>query len=318
MLTMPAPTLTRFFWSFIVKHKWKFTGLMGTAAIYSFAQSYMPYLVKEIIDKIVAYHGDPQAVYSVLWVPVTLFILVRLASSACTRLEDMLQAYTIPQVRTDIRAALFDLTQRQPYLFFQENMSGNIAKKVIDLSDSFESIFSTLHDTIWTSILQFTVSTYLLWISEPAFAYLVLVWFAVVLTITGIMSAKSITYSRQQAEAGSAAIGNIIDAFRNILTIKLFARQRYESEYLATYQRVEVQRTIDLEWATMKIHIFRSLATTVLVVGTIFLLIYGWQHGWVTLGDFTFVTNTTTTISHAVWWLAKQLVSLYRDIGTAK
>ncbi len=313
-----VPTLTAFFWSFIVKHKWKFSGLMATATIYSFAQSYMPYLVGEIIDAIVAYKGDPFDIYSVLAVPLILFTIIRLASSACTRLEDLLQAYTLPQVRTEIRAELFNLVQRHSYPFFQENMSGNIAKKIIDLSDNFENIFSSIHDTVYTSMLTFVFSTYLLWSRAPVFAYLVMAWFLVVLTITGIMSARSITYSRQQAEASSAAIGNIIDSFRNILTVKMFTRQNYEARYLDKFQKVEVDKTIELEWATMKIHIFRSLATTVLIVGTIFLLIYGWQRGWVSIGDFSFVTSTSFTISHTVWWLSKQLVWLYREIGTAK
>ncbi len=47
-------------------------------------------------------------------------------------------------------------------------------------------------------------------------------------------------------------------------------------------------------------------------------LIYGWQHGWVTLGDFSLVSMLSFTVLGMVWYMSYQMTVFVREMGTIK
>lgn len=309
--------LSSYLMSFVYHHKWKFLGLFGTSVIWSLTTALFPYLIKVIVDGIVNFKGDPKLIYTVVMTPIVIYIGLRVALSFFMRVEDILRINTLPRVKAELQSDLFARISNHSYGFFQENMSGGMSNKILNLSDSFERIYTAIHQGLFPCLVSFIISTVIMWKSVPSFAYFFIAWFILALTVTSYLATKSIGLSNNRAAAESIVSGNIVDVFRNVVTMLSFFQAERELQRLDLLQNQEIQAAKILEWELIKIHIFRSLSTTVMLIFMLFLLIEGWKSGWVTIGDFTFVSGTAFSTAHLVWHASKEFVSLYKEWGIA-
>ena len=83
-------------------------------------------------------------------------------------------------------------------------------------------------------------------------------------------------------------------------------------------QQNELKAARALEWELIKIHLFRSLATTIMLSSMLIILIEGWRRGLITIGDFTFVSSTAFNMAHLTWSASKEFVTLYKEWGIAR
>lgn len=311
-------TLSRFFWNFVVKYKWRFVGLFFTATIWSLTTALFPYLIKVIIDNVVAFKGDPKDIYNVVLMPSIVYIGLRIAISIFMRIEDLIRIHTLPAVQAEIRETMFKHIIKHSFEFFQENMSGDISNKILNMAASFERIYLAIHDGIFTCLMSFLISTIILYKTVPVFAIYFTIWFCLALAVTSYLSTRSIALSNNRAAAESAISGNIVDVFRNIFTVLGFFSAKYETSYLEVVQNKEIKAAKILEWELIKIHLFRSISTTIMLICMLVFLIEGWRYGWVTVGDFSFVSSTAFSMAHLTWYTSKELVTLYKEWGIAQ
>src|SRR5690606_16448990 len=124
---------------------------------------------------------------------------------------------------------------------------------------------------------------------------------------------RSISLSDNRAQAESAVVGNVVDVFRNISTLLTFLNKKIELEHMDKVQQNELNAARKLEWELIKIHLFRSLATTFMLSSMLIFLIEGWRRGLVTIGDFTFVSSTAFNMAHLTWSASKEFVTLYKE-----
>lgn len=311
-------SLINFFKHFILLHKYKFVGLFLTSTLYAISTAASPYLIKLIVDNIVQFKGDPKDIYSVVFMPVALYITLRVLLSFFMRVEDIMQVYTIPATKAQIRESMFQYTIGHDYIFFQDNLSGSISNKILNMANSFERIYIAIHDGLFPCILTFIISDIMMYRNVPSFALFFTVWFFLSLVVTSYLSTRSVLLSDQRSYAESAVAGNIVDVFRNINTVMTFLNKKTELNHMDLVQKNELLAARKLEWELIKIHLFRSLATTIMLSSMLIILIEGWRRGLVTIGDFTFVSSTAFNMAHLTWSASKEFVTLYKEWGIAR
>ena len=310
--------LTSFFLHFVLLHKYKFISLFLTSTLYAVSTSFSPYFIKVIVDNIVQFKGDPKDIYTVVFAPVAFYITLRILLSFFMRVEDIIQVYTIPNVKAEIRQDMFKYTIGHTYNFFQDNLSGSISNKILSMANSFERIYLAIHDGLFPCILSFIISDIIMYRNVPSFALFFTVWFFLSLVVTSYLSTRSIFLSDQRAKAESAVAGNVVDVFRNITTVLTFLNKKIELGHMDQVQQNELKAARKLEWELIKIHLFRSLATTIMLSSMLIILIEGWRRGLVTIGDFTFVSSTAFNMAHLTWSASKEFVTLYKEWGISR
>lgn len=310
--------LTRFFLHFILNHKYKFISLFLTSTLYAVSTSLSPYLIKVIVDNIVQFKGNPQDIYSVVLIPAVLYILLRVLLSVFMRIENIIQIYTIPTIKSEMREEMFRHTIKHSYSFFSNNLSGSISNQILNMANSFERIYTAIHDGLFPCIMSFAISATIMYKTVPSFAIFFIIWFILSLVVTSYLSTRSIFLSDQRAGAESAISGNIVDVFRNIATVLTFFNKDIEFKHLELVQKNELIAAKKLEWELLKIHLFRGIATTVMLACMLILLIEGWKNNIVTIGDFTFVSSTAFNMAHLTWIASREFVTLYKEWGISR
>ena len=250
--------------------------------------------------------------------PLVLFLFAEIILDITFRVKEIVRIRTMPDMKAAIRRDLFESFQNHSYRFFQDQLAGNLSNKVLDMARAFEELFNCFDYAFLPIATMYLITIVLLWQVHWIFGLFVIFWIVAYIGVTYIFSKKCIEYSDAHSEAESQISGQIVDAFRNMSSVRAFAAKLFENSRLAIFQGQEVDRFRTLHRYMLKIHIFQGLSSVLLFTGLLLLLLYMWAYRLISVGDFTFVMATALNILIFTWWLAEQFVVYFKQMGIAK
>lgn len=301
---------------YFARQQWlKFSVLILTSFILAINDAFFPYFLKCIVDTLENFHGDLSQVYSATKGILILLACFWLANEFAGRLQGIISIYTIPRFRANIREAVFDYVKSHSHEYFSSQLAGNIATKVADLPTSCQSIMEIICYQFANGFIGALIVVIMLWFKNPLFALILLIWLCLHLSLSFLF----IIYGSRSWEMHSKSVnlltGKIVDVFTNMSAVRLFARGRYEAKYLRRFQTDEINKAKRAMWFLELTRIGMGLSGLFLIFGMVFLLVYGWAHHWVTLGDFTQIGMQTFWIMSWIWYISYQITIFTREIG---
>lgn len=238
--TLPNSVLP-FLWTFM-RPKWPFLlVIICCPVVWAIVTTLSPFILKILIDSVIGFEGDLSQVWSIAWKPVTLFIGMYICLEMAMRLEEYLIIRTIPTIKAKIRGEMFNYAQKHSHRYFQDHLAGTLSNKVLDMVRAFETMFISIVKVFFPILINCFIAAGLLLTVHWWYSAFVLIWFTAYITITARYSQSCIKLSDTHSESNSALSGRIVDAFRNIITVRLFSRRSYENKDLDGYQREEVK-----------------------------------------------------------------------------
>jgi len=314
-MTLPKTTFS-FIFHFVKQQRFKFAIMMLCSVAWAINDSVFPYFIKLIVNGIQAYHGERAGIYAAL--AGTLFLLVSfwLLSEVFVRLQGVLQIYAFPRFRANIRESVFQYVKSHSHEYFASHFAGNIAKKLSDLPTSSQVIMEIIIFQYTTAGVGAIIVLGMMWATKPIFAGIFLLWLILHFTFTIVFLRANNHLWEKHSDAVSELSGKIVDVFSNILNVRLFARSKYEAEYLKKYQDDEIIKAEKAMWITEIMRIGLGFSGLFLIFGMISTLLYGWVHDWVTIGDFTQVGMQSFWILGWIWYVSFQMSVFARESGT--
>ena len=124
-----------------IKRQWAgFLGITVTAVIWAVNDAFFPYFLKLIVNAVQHFHGKPNEIYSAVGGFLALLMGFWIVTEICLRAQGVIQIYTFPYFRANIRRTVFDYVKAHSHEYFSNHFAGNIAKKLADLPSSCQSI----------------------------------------------------------------------------------------------------------------------------------------------------------------------------------
>jgi len=309
-------SLFPFLWHFVKQQRLAFAFIIFTAMIWSVNEIIFPYFIKLIVNTIHDFKGDRHAIYTALALPLTALVTSWLINEIAMRTQGITLIYTFPRFRANMRATVFDYVKQHSHEYFSNNFAGSIAKKLAELPSSSQSLIEIMLFNFTSIMMAFFIALILMWLTKPLFAGILLVWFCLHMGITFYFLKLGNARWATHSEAVTTLSGKIVDILTNILNARLFARGKYESQYLVKYQHDEITKAHQAMWTTEWMRFGQGLCGLALIFTIIFTLIHGWINGWVTLGDFTLIGMLSFWIVGMIWYMSYQLTVFVREMGT--
>lgn len=314
---MNLPTSTFRFISFFAKKQWgKFAVIMLSFVIWSASDAVFPYLLKIIVNTVQSYQGDRAGIFSALSGILLLLGLFWGSAEVCMRLQGILQIYTFPRFRANIREAVFNYVTSHSHDYFSSHFAGNIAKKLADLSTSCQTIMEIVCFNFVTAGTGALIVLVLMWLTNPYFAIILIVWMCCHFGLIFLFLRHGNQLSEVHSDATSTLSGKIVDVLTNMLNVRLFSRRHYEKAYLKHFQEDEIDKAKKAMWSVEIMRLGLGLNGLLLVFGMIFALLYGWVHHFVTLGDFTQILMQSFWLLGWMWFISFQMTTFARETGT--
>jgi ATP-binding cassette subfamily B multidrug efflux pump len=204
---------------------------------------------------------------------------------------------------------------RQSWTFFQNDFAGRIANRVLQTGPALREVIVSAVDSVWYILVVGGSAVTVLASTDYRLALPILAWFATYAVLLRAFVPRLRDRSRHVAEVRSGLTGRIVDAYTNILTVKLFAKPRDEDAF--------VRESVDEHTAAFRAQT-RMISTlilsltamnAVLLVGMAALAITLWSQGRIAVGLVATAMALAWQITNTAGWVARSVTAIFENVG---
>lgn len=308
--------LLPFIWKYL-KNRKKYLVILGLISLVSAAEmSVSPYLLKLIIDKAANHFQNKARLLTEILIPAVLYVIAYIILNLTFRLWDYINLKLHPEMKSAITKELFTHLLSHSNTFFQNNFPGSLTKKISDLANNIELLFSFINGTFITFVLALMISSITLFnVVHPLFGVILFSWALIFIYLSYATAKKSEKFAALLSENTSKVDGIISDSISNIMNVKLFSSAPHEVNHVSYHTAKLVDSERKLQWQNLKINFIQGLGVTTLDTFMLLALIYCLIHDWVSPGDFALVLILSNSFLRKVRDIGQQILRLSKIIG---
>ncbi len=287
------------------------------ALFWAITNTLLPYTLKIIIDKAVAFQSDKSMVFLVIQPYIFLYIGLWISACIDMRLLDWVKLKLFPSLRQGVMTKMFSYLNQHSHHYFQSNFAGSLINKISDMQGGIVDILTILDDAFAQS-LGLIIAIITLLLIHPIFAFILIAWVATFLFITVLFLRPIEHLSHVFAEARSSLVGKMVDSIGNIVNIRLFAKHEYENKYVGEAIADTVNKDRKMLSKIIQMRILWDISIVALLGINLFILGKMYGENLVTVGDFSFIITLSISILWNLWFIAGQFVSFSEQVGKCR
>ena len=257
-----------------------------------------------------------QAHGPMLWLMAFVTLILR---PVLTGLHDLLVHQTLtPGFATLVRWQNHRYVLKQGLAFFLNDFAGGIANRILQTGVALRDSAVSALDAIW-HVLIYSVSSLVLFAqADWRLTLPLVVWIAgYVATLVYFVP----RVKRRAAVASSSRgklMGRIVDGYGNIGTLKLFAHNRFEEQYV---REAMVEQTEQAQYAARMITrmgFVIAVLNGILIAGTPGLALWLWSSGRMSAGAIALATGLAIRINNMSGWIMWVVNGIFENLGVVQ
>ncbi|POR56669.1 ABC transporter ATP-binding protein [Bosea psychrotolerans] len=224
----------------------------------------------------------------------------------------------VPQITNQIRWRNHVYTLGHALSYFQNDFAGRLSARVIQAGQSIRGATIEVIDDLWYALIFVAVALGFFGKTSPWLALPVVAWLAAYVALLIYFVPRAKKRSEANSLGRSSTTGRIVDAYTNILTVKLFAR--------ADAERSSVRDSLT-RWNASFLHLSRLITgvsvilqtmNSLLVVVTAGLSLWLWSHGEMTPGAVAAAIGLVLRLVQMSGWLIHLVRGVFENIGSVQ
>ena len=231
------------------------------------------------------------------------------------RLYDYFYLTTMPKLKARTVDEYYKYVQHHSHRFFQKNLSGFTANRIVDASRSIEMLFNIANEKLFRKVFTLGGAIFTLYLVNPIFASVFIIWLTVFFAISG-MCAKSVrNLSTTWARNRSLIAGKVVDAISNISSIRMYNNFDYEEKYLKKSLSEVVASEKLMNWYMFKLRYVLGLSCSIMIFVMLYYLSDLRATGDITIGDFALVITLCIAVADDIWDFIQELGDFFQEVG---
>ncbi|TXN48109.1 ABC transporter ATP-binding protein [Methylobacterium sp. WL7] len=244
------------------------------------------------------------------------FLLIALVRPISIWLHEVLSNQLIvPQSTSQIRWRAHLYTLGHSLSYFQGDFSGRLANRVVQVGPAVRELAVVFIDTLLYVAIYAVTAVGLFGSISPWLALPVLVWIGAYAALTTWFVPRARTRSHKTADTRSVLIGRIVDSYTNILTVKLFARDREERATVRDAVEVHTDAYLyQFRLVTLTTSLLGMLNSALLVATGAACLIL-WRDGSMTTGEASAGLALILRLIAMSGWVMQTVRGVFENVG---
>lgn len=275
-----------------------------------------PILIKEILDNAVISLQTKNFFiigYWMMWYMVSAFMFILVF-----RLYDWVTIKWEPNVKKHINLTLFNRLLNHSPSFYQVNFSGSLAAKSDNVVLGTKEIIRIFSDKFLPCMLILLLALCNVSLVNIKFMLAMLTWIVLFMTVSIVFIFKNQHLATKAASARASVIGQVVDVLGSMMTVRLFARQQYEKNFLSN----NIDKAISKERARdrffLKLHAFQGISFWLFQLTCFWWLYQGLKFGSISIGDFMLIVTLNLQVLEHFWNTAQDVREFWEKIGNIK
>ncbi|KQV64519.1 ABC transporter ATP-binding protein [Rhizobium sp. Root1220] len=316
----PPRSTLRFIWFYIGQAKAPFIAMLVLGGMSAAIEAALFWFVGRLVDilatvtpsagwsGLLAAHGAEMAGMLVL------IGIVRFVVAFLIALVD--QQVIMPGFYNLARWQSYLHVSRQSLSFFQSDFSGRIVTKVWSAGQATGDLVTSLMESVWFVGIYAVATLALVARLDLSLAVVVLGWLCAFGVLARYFVPRIRFHSRETAEAASMINGRMVDAYSNIQTLKLFARDEETDRYMRQgfdfYQETVLRFTRFITGVRASM----ALLSGLMIVMMAGLSVHLWLQGLISSGAVAFSLALVLRLNFLLGRLMTQFNGIMRNLGT--
>lgn len=315
----PPPTrLVDFYRHFLGEHRSLFAAMAVLGAGVALCESMIPVFIGRLVT-LVAESDRAAALREAgpgLGLLVAVIVLVR---PALIFLDLRLRhGVLVPAVTARIRWLSHWYVMRQSWSFFQNDFAGRIASRVMQTAGALRESAEASIRSVWYLLVYGSTSLVLLGSADWRLALPVAGWFA------GFVLYLRHYVPRLRDEAGASAAANstlngrIVDAYSNLLTVRLFSTARHEDAWVGEALLAH-ERAVYTHMKRISGFMFTlALLNTALLATTAGIGLWLWRAGAIEPGAVAMALPLSWQLASMAGWVSWEVTGIFQNVATVQ
>ena len=314
----PPTGVAAFYWYFARQAKGLLAALFAIGLVVALLDTTVPVFLGQLVALIT--NHTPQTLWAAAWLELLGMAAVLLvARPLALTLQYMITNQAINTgLSNRIRWQNHWHVVRQSWSFFQNDYAGRIANRVIQTGPSLrESIVSSINAVLYITVYG-TSAALVLARDDWRLAMPIVAWFAAYALMLWYFVPQMRQRSKKVSEMRSALTGRVVDAYTNILTVKLFARAREEDQFVREVVDGHTKAYRHQLQAITSVAISLAVMNAFLVTGTGAAAVWLWLDGKIGVAAVATAMPLASQIANMAGWVAQNITSIFENIGTVQ
>ncbi|MET0599464.1 MAG: ABC transporter ATP-binding protein [Mesorhizobium sp.] len=228
------------------------------------------------------------------------------------------QQIIVPGFYSMVRWQAFRRVIQQPYGFYQNDFAGRIATKIMQGGEAVGDFIVNVLQTMW-SFLTFVVLSITILVSlDPLMGLVVTLWFAGYAGIVTFLLPEMRKAGRETADQRSIFNGRLVDAFTNIVAVKLFDSGRREHAYIRDGLEGFLTAVIRLTRAVTTVRSSVAILNGVMMSAIGAIAVVSWTSGAITTGAVAAALGLVFRLNQMSGWMMFNINGLVRNYATVQ
>ncbi|MFC6476659.1 ABC transporter transmembrane domain-containing protein [Pseudomonas asuensis] len=220
-----------------------------------------------------------------------------------------------PMQKRRVAGDLFAYLQQHSHRYFSERFAGSLSQRISEasvglLEINYMAVVELMPIAVTLIGSLVLLATASLWLSLSLFA-----WMLLYVTASYQMAKRAQVFAHTHAEARSTTSGKIVDAVTNLNSVRLFARNQYERQYLDRYLSQEKQAARRSFFFMERVRWFQDAMALILRLGLIILALYLWHLNRIDVAQFVMVASLGLLIVANAKYLSYQFLHFFESSG---
>jgi ATP-binding cassette subfamily B multidrug efflux pump len=315
---VPAPTLRAYLKQHLKPYRRFLPWMLLTGIAAALMESGLIFYSGRVVDLMAA--SEPDMFWASHGIELMFALFCVIAVRPCLvglnhlLLEQTLSSNLQDQVRSQAHRHLLG----QSVGYFQTDFAGRLSNRVMQMGPAVQEIVHTTLEAMLFVTTYILGAVFVLAQIDWRLAVPLVAWVAVYGFYVRYIAVNVAKTAENWAEARSAATGRIVDAYGNIETVKLFARDVEEQRYaLFALRRLQIGYQRFLRMMTQLA--FGNIA----VNGVLILIVVGpaiwlWTQGIVSVGEVAATSALTIRLNGMSSWILWTTIRLFENIGVIR
>jgi len=265
-------------------------------------------------------NANPATLFSDHWPELlgllALLLVVRTAVMIASAVVE--QQVVVPGFFSMVRWQSFKRVIEQPYDFYQNDFAGRIATKIMQGGEAVGDFIVNVLQTMW-SFLTFVILAITILVSvDPLMGLVVALWFLGYAAIVWFLLPEMRRAGRATADERSIFNGRLVDAFTNIMAVKLFDSGRREHAYMRDGLQRYLGAVKRLTRAVTTVRSSVALINGIMMSSIAAICIHKFAAGGISTGAIAAALGLVFRLNQMSGWMMFNINGLVRNYATVQ
>ncbi|MCJ2013021.1 ABC transporter ATP-binding protein [Methylobacterium sp. J-076] len=312
---MPPKTVGGFAWFYLRPVRGALLALFAIAVIAGTVEASLYLVLRWFIDLLGSADRTTVLTDHAWGIGLALVLVAVIRPASIWAHEALSNQLVVPQTTNLVRWRAHLYTLGHSLSYFQGDFAGRLSNRIVQVGPAVRELAVVFIDTLLYVAIYAVTALGLFGSISPWLALPVVVWIAGYAWLTAWFVPRARARSHATAETRSALIGRVVDSYTNILTVKLFARDREE--------RAAVRDAVQLNTDTY-LYQFRlvtlttsllGLLNSALLVATAWACLLLWQRGGLSTGEASAGLALVLRLIAMSGWVMQTVRGVFENVG---